>query len=390
MNKRIQSIDLLRGLVMVIMALDHVRDYINFGYLNDDPTNIDTTTPSLFFTRWITHFCAPVFVFLSGTSAFLYGSKRTKKEITKFLFTRGLWLIFIELTVVNFAWTFDISLGVHILQVIWAIGLCMICLSFLIYIPIRYLLGIGILLVAGHNLLDSITAKGSHPFSILWYILHQQQFLKISDNQLFFLAYPIIPWLGLMILGYCFGTLYKKEADINTRKKWLLRLGISSIILFIILRSTNLYGDLAPWSQQKNFIYTLLSFLNTTKYPPSLIYILMTIGPALLFLYFSEKVQNRMSKILVIIGRVPFYYYILHLYLIHIFGIIGLLILGEDWREIIYTPQRFMSGYLANKGFDLWVTYLVWVLVIIILYPLCKKYQEYKANNPDKWWLSYL
>ncbi len=390
MNKRIQSIDLLRGLVMVIMALDHVRDYINFGYLNDDPTNIDTTTPSLFFTRWITHFCAPVFVFLSGTSAFLYGSKRTKKEITKFLFTRGLWLIFIELTVVNFAWTFDISLGVHILQVIWAIGLCMICLSFLIYIPIRYLLGIGILLVAGHNLLDSITAKGSHPFSILWYILHQQQFLKISDNQLFFLAYPIIPWLGLMILGYCFGTLYKKEADINTRKKWLLRLGISSIILFIILRSTNIYGDLAPWSQQKNFIYTLLSFLNTTKYPPSLIYILMTIGPALLFLYFSEKVQNRMSKILVIIGRVPFYYYILHLYLIHIFGIIGLLILGEDWREIIYTPQRFMSGYLANKGFDLWVTYLVWVLVIIILYPLCKKYQEYKANNPDKWWLSYL
>ena len=390
-NQRIQSIDLLRGLVMVIMALDHVRDYVNFGYFDNDPTNLDTTTPVLFFTRWITHFCAPVFVFLSGTSAFLYGSKRTKKETAKFLFTRGLWLIFIELTVVNFAWTFDIGLGVHILQVIWAIGLCMVFLSFLIYIPLKYLLGIGILLVAGHNLLDSVTRQGNDPLSILWYILHQQNFLVLNDgNTLIGFIYPIIPWLGLMILGYCFGTFYKKDFDANIRKKWLLKLGITSILLFIALRFINAYGDLAPWSAQKNAVYTLLSFLNVTKYPPSLIYTLMTIGPALLFLYFSESVQNKLSKMLVIIGRVPFYYYILHLYLIHIISVIGLLIQGENWREIIFTPKRFMSGYLADKGFDLWVTYVVWILVVAILYPFCKKYQAYKTNNPDKWWLSYL
>lgn len=390
-NHRIQSIDLLRGLVMIIMALDHIRDYVNFGYLSSDPTNMDTTTPLLFFTRWITHFCAPIFIFLSGTSAFLYGTKRTKKQTAKFLFTRGLWLIFIELTVVNFAWVFDIGIGVHILQVIWAIGLCMIFLSILIFIPVKYLLSIGVLLVVVHNLLDGITRQGNDPLSIVWYVLHQSKFLSINNSQsVIIFAYPIIPWLGLMILGYCFGTFYEKKLDANIRKKWLLRLGVTSIILFILLRSINMYGDMAPWSQQKNFVYTFLSFLNTTKYPPSLMYILMTIGPALLFLYFTEKVQNKLSKMLVVIGRVPFYYYILHLYIIHLFGFIGLLILGENWKELIYTPKRFMSGYLADKGFDLWVTYLVWLLVIIILYPLCKKYQVYKANNPNKWWLSYL
>jgi uncharacterized membrane protein len=202
--------------------------------------------------------------------------------------------------------------------------------------------------------------------------------------------YPIIPWLGLMILGYCLGTFYKKDFNVDIRKKWLLRLGISFIVLFIILRGINIYGDLTPWTQQKNSIYTFLSFLNVTKYPPSLLYILMTIGPALLFLYFFEKIENKFAKMLVVIGRVPFYYYILHIYLIHVLSIIGLLILGENWRAISYTPTRFTSGYLADKGFDLWVTYAVWLLVVAILYSLCKKYQVYKANNPDKWWLSYL
>ena len=224
-NYRIQSIDILRGLVMVIMALDHVRDYFNLGYLNADPTDMDTTTPFLFFTRWITHYCAPIFVFLSGTSAFLYGSKKTKKQTAKFLFTRGLWLIFIELTVVNFGWTFDIGLGVHILQVIWAIGLCMVFLSALIFIPIKYLLGIGILLVAGHNLLDGITMQGTDPLSILWYVLHQQNFLVVGNQTMIAFIYPIIPWLGLMILGYCLGTFYKKDFNVDIRKKWLLKLG---------------------------------------------------------------------------------------------------------------------------------------------------------------------
>lgn len=390
-SNRILSIDLLRGLVMVIMALDHVRDYTNHGYLFGSPTDLDTTTPLLFFTRWITHFCAPVFVFLAGTSAYLYGSKKIKKQTSKFLFTRGLWLILIEITVVNFAWTFDIGLGVHILQVIWAIGLSMVLLSGLIFVPLKYLLITGILLVGAHNLLDPITMQGSDPLSMLWYTLHQQTFLPIYNGQgMIAFVYPIIPWLGLMILGYCFGTFYKKGFEASLRKKWLLILGIGSIALFIILRSINSYGDPAPWSEQKNLTYTFLSFLNVTKYPPSLLYILMTLGPALLFLYFTENIQPRISKFFVVIGRVPFYYYILHLYIIHLIGFIGLLILGESWKELILTPSRFMGGYLSDKGFDLWVTYAVWILVVLILYPLCKKYQAYKANNPQKWWLSYL
>ncbi|MFD2824213.1 DUF1624 domain-containing protein [Lacinutrix iliipiscaria] len=391
-TNRIQSIDILRGLVMIIMALDHVRDYTNYGYLFLDPTAIETTTPLLFFTRWITHFCAPVFVFLAGTSAFLYGSKKTsKKDLAKFLFTRGLWLIFIELIVVNFAWTFDFNLGLHIFQVIWAIGVCMILLAALIYLHKKLLLFIGLIIVFGHNALDSITMQGNDVLSVLWYFIHQENFLVFNNGEsLFFIAYPILPWLGIMILGYCFGHFYQKDFNAIERKKWLLLLGFSSIALFIILRYINVYGDLTPWSTQKNTTFTFLSFLNVTKYPPSLVFTLMTLGPAILFLYCIETIENTLTKILVTIGRVPFFYYILHLFLIHIFGLIGLVLLGESWKELILTPSRFLSGYLADKGFDLWVTYAVWLLVIIVLYPFCKMYMKYKLNNKDKWWLSYL
>ncbi|WP_223033130.1 DUF1624 domain-containing protein [Hanstruepera marina] len=391
-STRIQSIDILRGLVMIIMALDHVRDYTNTGYLFLDPTNMDTTTPSLFFTRWITHFCAPVFVFLAGTSAFLYGSKKTsKKALSKFLFTRGLWLVFTELTIVNFAWTFDINLSLHIFQVIWAIGACMILLAGLIYLPKKALLVLGLIILFGHNLLDGITMQGNESLSILWYFIHQQNFVVFNGGQtLMFVAYPILPWLGIMILGYCFGYFYKKDFNVAIRKKWLLILGFGSIALFIVLRYINVYGDLVPWIVQKDSTYTFLSFMNTTKYPPSLLYTLMTLGPSMLFLYSIESVKNAITHVLVVIGRVPFFYYIIHLYVIHLVGLIGLTILGEDWRELIMTPSRFMSGYLANKGFDLWVTYVVWILVVVILYPFCNMFMKYKANNKDKWWLSYL
>ena len=379
---RIESIDVLRGLVMIIMALDHVRDYFNTGYVLSDPTNMDTTTPALFFTRWITHFCAPVFVFLAGTSAFLYGTKKnSKKDLSKFLFSRGLWLVFIELTVVNFAWTFDINLGLHIFQVIWAIGICMIILAALIYLNRKILLVLGFIILFGQNLLDSITFQGSDSLSIFWYLIHQQNLVVLNNGEsLFFFAYPILPWLGIMVLGYCFGYLYKKECTIQFRKKWLLILGFGSVILFIGIRFLNIYGDLAPWSSQKNLTYTLMSFLNTTKYPPSLVYTLMTLGPAMLFLYGIETIKNKWTQFLVTIGRVPF----------HILGIIGLLILGESGKELIFTPTRFMSDYLIDKGFELWVTYLVWLFVIILLYPLCKLFMNYKATHKDKWWLSYL
>jgi uncharacterized membrane protein len=391
-STRIDSIDLLRGLVMVIMALDHVRDYTHFGYLYSDPTDLETTTPILFFTRWITHFCAPVFVFLAGTSAYLYGSKKkSKKDLSKFLFTRGLWLIFIELTVVNFAWTFDIGFGLHIFQVIWVIGLCMVLLSAFIYLPKKVLLGIGLIILFGHNALDGIVAQGNDSLSILWYFTHQQTFISFQDgNSIMFIAYPFLPWLGIILLGYSFGEIYQKGYDTALRKKWLLGLGLGSILLFMLVRYLNFYGDLVPWSVQDEGSFTFMSFLNVTKYPPSLVYTLMTLGPAFLFLYAFESSRNWLTNALVIIGRVPFFFYILHLYIIHIFGVIGLLILGENWRELIETPAHFSSGYLADKGFDLWVTYLVWIFVVLILYPFCKMFMQYKANNKEKWWLSYL
>ncbi len=391
-SKRVESIDVLRGLAMILMALDHVRDYTNFGYLYIDPTNIDTTTPGLFFTRWITHFCAPVFVFLAGTSAFLYGSqKQSKKVLSKFLFTRGLWLIFIELTVVNLAWTFDIRLGLHIFQVIWAIGICMVFLSALIYLHKQLLIIIGLLILLGHNLLDGITAQGNDLASVLWYMTHQQGAAFYNNGEtMLFIAYPFLPWLGIMILGYCFGTLYHKDFNATIRRKWLLGMGIAAIAVFIALRFTNSYGNLTPWTKEDSFIYTLMSFINTTKYPPSLLYALMTLGPAMILLYLIDSVKNMWTRILVVIGRVPFFYYIIHLYLIHFIGIIGLLILGEDWKELILTTSRFTSGYLATKGYDLWVTYVVWVIVVVLLYPICRKYMIYKLENKDKWWLSYL
>ncbi len=377
---------------MVLMALDHVRDYTNTGYMFIDPTNLDYTTPSLFFTRWITHFCAPVFVFLAGTSAFLYGAKySSKNRLSKFLFTRGIWLVLIELTVVNFSWTFDITLSVHIFQVIWAIGICMIFMAALIRLPKKLLLVLGLIIVFGHNMLDGISADGSTVQDVIWYFTHQHHFLVINEGTgMLAIAYPFLPWLGIMILGYCFGHFYQRGFNPRIRRKYLLIFGIGSILLFFILRFINVYGDPRLWEVRDSFAYTLLSFLNTTKYPPSLIYTLMTLGPAFIFLNHIELVRNRFSNIMVTIGRVPFFYYVIHLYLIHIIGMAVLPILGEDWKELLLSVDAFKSGYLATIGFDLWVTYLVWVLVILILYPLCRKFMQYKAANKDKWWLSYL
>jgi uncharacterized membrane protein len=300
-------------------------------------------------------------------------------------------LVFIELTVVNFAWTLDISLSLHIFQVIWAIGICMILMAGLIYLPRKLLLVLGLIILFGHNGLDSITMSGNEPLSILWYFIHQQNFLVFNGGQtLMIIKYPILPWLGIMILGYCFGYFYTKDFSVALRKKWLLIFGLGSILLFVVLRYINVYGDLIPWSEQRNPTYTFLSFMDAEKYPPSLLYSLMTLGPAMLFLYGIESVQNSITRVLVTIGRVPFFFYILHLYLIHLFGLLGLVLLGENWQELILTPTRFTSGYLSDKGYDLWVTYAVWILVVIILYPFCKLFMKYKANNRDKWWLSYL
>ena len=389
-STRIESIDILRGVVMVIMALDHVRDYFHYGSFFVDPTNLETTTPFIFFTRFITHYCAPVFIFLAGTSAFLYGSKKPKPILFKFLFTRGLWLIFLEIVFNNLIWWFDLSYSFIALQVIWAIGLSMVVLSLLIYIPRKVLLIIGFILIAAHNLLDGIVVKGSSFDAIIWYILHQQQFLALEQNQMIVFAYPVIPWIGLMVLGYCFGALYKRDFDVTIRKKWLLRMGIGAIALFFILRGINIYGDLVPWEIQDTSTKTIISFFNVTKYPPSLVYVLITIGPSLLFLYAIEKIKNKTTDFFLVFGRVPLFYYFLHVLVIHVFAIIGILIFGGNWKDMILTAEAFQNAKLINYGYSLFVVYMVWIGIIALLYFPSKKYMIYKANNKDKWWLSYL
>lgn len=391
LNKpRIESIDILRGVVMVIMALDHVRDYFHYGSFFIDPTNLQTTTPLLFFTRFITNFCAPVFVFLSGTSAFLYGTNKTKPQLFKFLFTRGIWLIFLEIVVNTFIWTFDVTYSLQIFQVIFAIGFSMICLSFLIYLPKKVILLVGIILIAGHNALDNIVMQGQSFQSIIWYFLHQDNALVYGSNHMVILHYPLIPWIGLMALGYLFGSFYQKDFDVSLRKKWLLRLGLGALFLFVILRGFNVYGDLMPWSVQDTTTKSILSFFKVTKYPPSLLFLCITLGPAMIFLYAFENTKNKITDFFLVFGRVPLFYYFLHMLVIHILAIIGILIFGGNWQDMIVTGKSFMSETLKTYGYSLFIVYVVWISVVLLLYPLCKKYMIYKANNKDKWWLSYL
>jgi uncharacterized membrane protein len=389
-TKRIESIDILRGCVMVIMALDHVRDYFYYGAFFNDPTNLETTKPILFFTRFITHYCAPVFVFLAGTSAFLYGSRKTKPELFKFLFSRGIWLIFLEIVVNNFIWTFDFSFSFQIFQVIWAIGLSMVSLSFLIFLPKKVLLATGVILVAGHNLLDGIVTEGQSLQSIIWYLLHQEQFLVINPNQLVLLKYPVIPWIGIMVLGYLFGTFYQRDYAVNKRKKWLLHLGLGALAVFFVLRGLNFYGDLTPWSVQDTLTKSILSFFDIAKYPPSLLFTCITLGPALLFLRTIESTKNRVTDFFLVFGRVPLFYYFMHVLVIHLLAIGGIVIYGDSWHNMILTADVFLNKKLRNYGYSLQIVYLLWIGVVLFLYPFSKRYMIYKANNKDKWWLSYL
>ncbi|WP_298236805.1 heparan-alpha-glucosaminide N-acetyltransferase domain-containing protein [uncultured Algibacter sp.] len=388
-STRIESIDILRGLVMVIMALDHTRDYFHYDAALNDPTNLETTTPYLFFTRFITHYCAPVFVFLAGTSAFLYGSNKTKPKLFKFLFTRGIWLIVLEIFLNNLLWFFDLSYSFVLLQVIWAIGVSMICLSFLVFLPKKVIAAIGLILISGHNLLDGITMQGNSISALLWYMLHQPNGFTLYDNHYIFFGYPVIPWIGLIALGYCLGSLYTRGFDVTIRKKWLLRLGITSILLFFTIRGINIYGDLAPWSVQNTSAKTIMAFLNVTKYPPSLSYVLITMGPALFFLYTIERVKNGVTDILLVFGRVPLFYYFLHILVIHIGAILGVILLNDNWQELLNISQNPIAG-LAKHGYSLFTVYIVWMIIITLLYFPSKKYMTYKANNKDKWWLSYL
>lgn len=388
-NIRIASIDLLRGLVMIIMALDHTRDFFHIDAWRDDPLNLETTTPALFLTRWITHFCAPVFVFLAGTSAWFQSQIKTKKELSSFLIKRGLWLILIEVLVINFAFSFDPGFQIISLQTIWSIGISMILLGFIIWLPFKYILAIAIAIIFGHNSLDFYEASHTGTYSLLYSILHHQGFYTIGDKLNIFIIYPVLPWAGLMIAGYCFGRLFTDYEGKN-RNKILIRSGISAILFFIILRASNIYGDPDKWSQQKSLLLSIFNFIDTQKYPPSLLYMSMTIGPAILFLVRFGSVRNRISQIITVYGKVPFFYYILHFYLIHALSMIFFLTRGHRLEEGIHQGNQILPDFIiSGEGYSLEVVYLVWIFVIICLYPLCKWYSEYKKNHKH-WWLGYL
>jgi len=399
-RQRIQSIDILRGLVMVIMALDHVRDFFykaDLGKAADaalDPTNMQTTYPALFFTRWITHFCAPIFVFLAGTSVYLMCQRKSKKEVSLFLIKRGLWLVFVELIIITFAWSFNPFFDLFIMQVIWAIGVSMILMGLLVLLPYEIILVIGLLIVFGHNYFMNLApVKEKLTRTLIGDMLYYSNFsiYKLWDNHFFLIVYAFLPWTGVMLLGYCFGKLYQSNFDPLRRRKLLLTIGTSLVILFIVLRYTNVYGDPVPWtSQPRGSVYTFLSFLNLNKYPPSLLFLCMTIGPGILFLALIEKVQNGFTKVMNVYGRVPMLYYILHFYIIHILLVVTFYVQGYGSKDIVPTGLPFY--FKPNGiGFGLLGVYAIWIFVVVVLYPICKKYDRYKtAHIQEKPWLSYL
>lgn len=390
---RIQSIDILRGLVMVIMALDHVRDYFHIHAWTDDPLNLETTTPALYFTRYITHFCAPTFVFLSGVSIYLQSLRKTKHELSIFLIKRGLWLIFVEFFIISFAWSFNPAFERFPLGVIWSIGVSMFILGFLIRLPYKAILVGGLIIIFGHNLLDFPEAATGFNGSFFLDLLHSSKWTsyKIAENRNLIIAYPFLPWLGLMMIGYCAGQLFSPQFDTARRKKLLTQMGIGLLILFMILRGINIYGDPISWTEQQNGLYTFFSFMNIHKYPPSLLYMCVTIGCALLLLPHLEKLENRFTKIMVVFGRTAFFYYILHLYLIHILAAISFYVHGHTLAKISEGESVFKWKFVVpGEGFGLLGVYSIWLFVILCLYPLCKWYDNYKTNNKEKWWLSYL
>lgn len=394
-SNRVESIDILRGIVMVIMALDHVRDYFHITANTADPLDIAAFNIPLYFTRWITHFCAPIFVLLSGTSIYLQSLRKTKKELAQFVLKRGLWLIFAEWTLVAFAWTFNPFFNIFPLQVIWAIGISMVLLGLLLWFNFSYimLLITGGLIVLGHNMLDFVEAAPGFHSNFWWDIFHSGFFKQytVTGNHHAMLVYPFVPWTGLMILGYCLGKWFETSVPAEKRISALRTSGLALLLSFIVVRFTNWYGDPSDWTIQPTITQTILSFIKVTKYPPSLMFLCLTIGTGLLALSFLESVQNRFINIMKTFGRTAFFYYILHLYLIHFIAVIFFFAHGHTMNDVWNIGQNFPFLFVVpGQGESLVTVYLIWILVIFLLYPLCNWYDQYKTSHKDKWWLSYL
>ena len=387
-SKRILSVDILRGLVMIIMALDHTRDFFHVGAMTGDPLNPETTTGMLFFTRWITHFCAPTFVFLSGLSAYLSAQNKTPAQASSFLLKRGLWLILIEIIVITFGLTFNPSYNFIILQVIWAIGTSMIFLGLASRISYKTVLIIGLILVFGHNLFNLFPAPTDVNGGMILKIFFTASgtILPVSSTHLIGVFYAILPWTGVMFVGYGIGGWYKKGYAAERRKRNLLIMGLLTIFVFIALRLINIYGDPAPRKEYHDFFKNLLAFFNVSKYPPSLQYTAMTLGAAMLFLAFTENLNNWFTRITSVYGAVPFFYYILHFYLLHTLLVIVFFATGYTSKDIVQIPFWFRP---ATFGFDLPIVYSIWFCVVAALYLPCRWFKRYKENH-KQWWLRYI
>lgn len=382
---RISSIDILRGLVMIIMALDHTRDFFHSTAMTADPLDPAAGSIALYFTRWITHFCAPVFVFLSGLSAYLSSRNKTVTEASNFLFKRGLWLIIVEFTLVAFGLTFNPFFSFIFLQVIWAIACSMIILGILIRFSYTAILITGILLFAAHNIVDYLELPTTGTAGMLWsiFLTSRGMFVPLDSNHVVAILYAVLPWTGVLLLGYSIGVWFQKDFPAEKRKRLLLVTGASMIMLFILLRLLKGYGDTGAWNGNSIF-----SFLNTSKYPPSLQYCCMTLGPALIFMALMENIKAGWSKVVSVYGRVPFFYYILHFYLIHIFCVIVFFASGYTVDQINDRQTPFLFRPL-NFGFDLWVVYAIWIAVVAILYFPCRWFYRYKMQH-SQWWLRYI
>lgn len=384
---RLQCIDAVRGLVMVIMALDHTRDFLHADALTQDPTDLNTTSPELFFTRWVTHLCAPTFVFLSGTSARLSSQSMGLGSTRSFLFKRGVWLILLEFTLVNFVMWFDIRFRTLMFEVIGAIGFGFIALGFFTYLSPRVIGIVGAMIVVGHGLISLIPFAEQSVIRSILTPLFARAFFSIGPEAVFFVAYPPIPWLGIMLLGYATGHWFTlPETD---RKRKLFGWGLAALALFILIRFVNIYGNV-PWETRDTILYTTLSFLNISKYPPSLLFTLLTLGCMLLLLRYFDKPRGQFSTLLITYGKVPLFYFIVHMFVAHAMGLLVFLIQGSQLEDLNFGAFGLGRPKEGGGGISLAGVYVAWFFVVLILYPLCKRYGSYKENHRQNTLLRYL
>jgi uncharacterized membrane protein len=386
--KRENSIDIVRGIVMIIMALDHVRDLMHINALTQNPTDLGTTTPILFFTRWITHLCAPTFVFLAGTSVYLsLKSKNNFTETRKHLLKRGLWLILLEFTVVNFGLFFDIGFHNLIFEVIATIGFGFITLGLLLKIPAKQLGFIGLLILFLHNLFPLIPFTEGSILKTIITPFFSPAAIPLFAGKVFIMGYPPIPWLGIMLTGFGFARYF--EITNEQRKKTFIKIALTALALCIASRFINIYGNSVQWTVQKDTLFTFLSFMNVSKYPPSLLFCLITLSITILMLAFADNFNDRIKKVTSVYGRVPLFYFIVHFYLIHILTLSMLFLQGFNWSQFEFTATTFGRPKDLESGLPLWTIYLIWIAVVAALYKPCIWFGKYKAKH-QYWWLRYI